>query len=140
MRLSATGKMKQEFDGYVENYASQHKDSIRFSGEEPEYFSLYKIKALARMAEGWDMTMPRILDFGSGLGNSVPGFRKYFPRVSVTQSDVSSESLTRAKEIYGGQEAQLLIENNRIPEEDNIFDLAFTACVFHHIPQEERIG
>ncbi|MBT0957183.1 class I SAM-dependent methyltransferase [Alphaproteobacteria bacterium KMM 3653] len=131
--------MDAEFDAYVETYADQHSKSIRLSGESPEYFADYKIRELARLARLWGMERPDILDFGSGMGNSLPAFRKYFPGNPVTAADVSAASLEAAVEIHGGEEAQLVIADRIIPVRSGRFDLVFTACVFHHIPEEEHV-
>lgn len=130
----------QEFDAYVVEYAEQHRQSIRLSGEEPEYFAEYKIRELARMARNWKLDDPKVLDFGSGIGNSVPAFRKHFSSQLVTQADVSGESLKMARRLHGGIEPQLMIENERIPTADRSYDIVFTACVFHHIPHEEHVA
>lgn len=129
-----------EFDAYVEDYANQHKQSIKLSGENPEYFAEYKIRELARLSSQWDFKSPDILDFGSGIGNSLPAFRKYFPGNPVTSADVSVGSLDAAVKLHGSGEAQLVIAGGKIPADDNSFDVVFTACVFHHIPEEEHIG
>ena len=83
--------------------------------------------------------MSRICDFGSGIGNSVPFFRKYFPDAALTSSDVSERSLTLGKQRYPGDGSYVLIEDSRIPCEAGSFDIAFSACVFHHIPHEEHV-
>jgi SAM-dependent methyltransferase len=41
--------------------------------------------------------------------------------------------------LHGGSEQQLLIADSRIPADDGAFDLAFTACVFHHIPADQHV-
>jgi SAM-dependent methyltransferase len=128
-----------EFDVYVKSYADQHSKSIRFSGENPEYFAEYKIRELARLVSGWSCDNPNILDFGSGIGNSLPAFRKYFPSNPVTTADVSSASLDAAIELHGPQETQLIIANQAIPAEADTFDVVFTACVFHHIPEDQHV-
>lgn len=130
--------MSHEFDDYVDDYADQHRHSIRLSGEDPNFFADYKVKALKKMASSWGFDAPRILDFGSGIGNSIPAFRKHFPGLDVTQSDLSSDSLERAKKLHGGDESQIRINENGIAVEENSFDIVFTACVFHHIPHKEH--
>jgi SAM-dependent methyltransferase len=128
-----------EFDAYVAEYESQHADSIRLSGESPDYFAEYKIRELRRLADRWGQSRPAILDFGSGMGNSLPALRKYFPHQPSTAADVSSESLAAARARHGAQEPQLLIAEDRIPAPDDSFDICFTACVFHHIPESEHL-
>ncbi|MBU2961377.1 class I SAM-dependent methyltransferase [Citreicella sp. C3M06] len=128
-----------EFDSYVGEYAAQHAQSIRLSGETPGYFAEYKIRELARMARGWGYSDPQILDFGSGMGNSLPGLRKYFPGSKISAADVSAQSLAAAQRLHGAREAQLLIGAGGIPAPDGSFDISFTACVFHHIPEAEHL-
>lgn len=128
-----------EFDNYVGDYEQQHHESIRVTGEDPEYFSEYKIRDLKRLANIWGLESPAILDFGCGIGNSLPGFRTYFPENSAACADVSAKSLSAARARHGGEEPQLLISNDRLPGADASFDITFTACVFHHIPEEEHL-
>lgn len=130
--------MTQEFDEYVDQYAEQHRQSIRLSGEAPDFFAEYKIRELRRMVDGWGNDALRILDFGSGIGNSVPAFRQHFPNSEVTQSDLSSESLARAQMLHGDAGPQVQITSSGIPVDDGRFDIVFTACVFHHIPHDEH--
>lgn len=128
-----------EFDAYVEDYDRQHRESIKASGEDPGYFAEYKIRELKRLSDHWAMRSPAVVDFGSGMGNSLPAFREYFSTSKVFAADVSKRSLEAARKLHGGSEEQLLISDGRIPVEDGVFDLAFTACVFHHIPEDEHV-
>lgn len=137
-RIRKQEAMSGEFDEYVDDYVDQHSKSIRLSGESPDFFAEYKIKELKKMADNWGFSDPAILDFGSGIGNSVPAFRTHFTGVDVTQADLSPDSLTRARELHGGDESQIQISETGIPVEADSFDIVFTACVFHHIPHDEH--
>lgn len=130
--------MSQEFDEYVDDYDEQHRQSIKLSGEEPGFFANYKIAALKKMAAKWGFETPRILDFGSGIGHSLPAFREHFPDASIAQSDISPASLEKARSLHGGDEEQIVIDETGIPVEDKAFDIVFTACVFHHIEHEQH--
>lgn len=130
--------MGAEFDSYAGDYDAQHRQSIALSGETPEYFANYKARELARLARVWGFEKPKLLDFGSGIGNSIPALRRHLPLSQVTSADVSAESLQAARDRYGDCEAQLLITTGTLPAEDGSFDLTFVACVFHHIPHEEH--
>jgi SAM-dependent methyltransferase len=130
--------IKPEFDDYASSYAEMHAQSIRLSGESPDYFAEYKIRELHRLTIIWGMTRPKILDFGSGIGNSLPHLRRYFPDGFVVTADVSEESLQQAQLVHGAREEQLLIENERVPAPDGAFDIVFAACVFHHIVHSDH--
>lgn len=129
-----------EFDQYAGDYDAQHRQSIALSGETPEYFADYKARELGRLAAVWGLDQPKLLDFGSGIGNSIPALRRHLPLSQITTADVSAESLQAARDRYGDREAQLLITTGSLPVEDASFDLTFVACVFHHIPHEEHLA
>lgn len=86
------------------------------------------------------MQARQILDFGSGIGNSIPQFSRSFPEAELTCADVSQRSLDLAARCFPGMASSLRIEGDRLPAADRSFDLAFSACVFHHIPHEEHLG
>src|SRR5438128_3489439 len=130
---------KAEFDRFADAYYDQHRENVAVTGEGPEYFAEYKIRQLRQLVEREQIGVSRICDFGSGIGNSIPFFRKYIPDAALTSSDVSERSLTLGKQRYPGDGTYVLIEGNRIPCEAGAFDIAFSACVFHHIPHEEHV-
>jgi SAM-dependent methyltransferase len=130
---------KAEFDRFADAYDDQHRANVAVTGEGPEYFAEYKIRQLRQIVEREQIAVSRICDFGSGIGNSIPYFRKYFPDAALTSSDVSERSLTLGKQRYPGNGNAVLIEDGRIPSEADMFDVAFSACVFHHIPHEEHV-
>ena len=126
-----------EFDSLAEQYREVHKANIALTGEDPDFFAEYKIADLAQWMRQHSGACDRILDFGSGIGNSLPFFRKYFPNSQLCCADVSERSLEIAQGRFPGEEAQVLI-GNCIPLPDASQDLVFSACVFHHIPEEEH--
>jgi len=124
-----------EFDLIADEYDKQHRANIAVTGEGPEYFAEYKIRVLRELLTG---NIDKIIDFGSGTGNSVPFFQKYFPESQLTGVDVSQRSLDIAAERFPGTFG-IKIESNHIPILDDRFDAAFSACVFHHINHDEHI-
>lgn len=129
-----------EFDRFADEYYQMHRANIAITGEPPEYFAEYKIKVLVEEARHYGVSAERIIDFGSGIGNSIPHFRRHFPAARLTGADVSQRSLEVAGARFPGQADRLRIDAGRIPAEDDRFDLAFSACVFHHIPHEEHVA
>lgn len=130
-------RVRAEFDALADEYHDQHKENIAITGEGPEFFSEYKICDLASLVQLHGLPSDSILDFGCGIGNSVPYFRKYFPNSVLNCSDVSARSIEIAKTRFPGNEQYALI-NEIIPLESESQDIVFTACVFHHIPHEDH--
>jgi hypothetical protein len=84
-----------EFDNFADEYHTLHKENINVTGELPDYFAEYKIRDICdqvRKTRGSHENL-RILDFGSGVGNSIPFYRRYFPSCYIVCADVSRRSL-----------------------------------------------
>jgi SAM-dependent methyltransferase len=128
-----------EFDRFADEYHNMQRRNIAITGEEPAYFSAYKIRLLAAALRERGLQSGRILDFGSGIGNSVPFFRAYLADAALTCVDVSRRSLDLAQARFPGREDYRLIEGERLPVEDGAFGAVFSACVFHHIPAAEHV-
>jgi ubiquinone/menaquinone biosynthesis C-methylase UbiE len=128
-----------EFDTFADEYYDQHRKNIRLSGETPEFFSEYKIRETRAAALVLGRGVDDILDFGSGIGNSLPAFRTHFPHAQLTCADPSARSMSIAQQRYPGTEAYCHIQGREIPCPGDSFDLAFAACVFHHIDHGEHV-
>ena len=127
-----------EFDKFAEEYRLLHQANITASGEAPEYFAEYKMKDLRRLVSTdlGDVEKGRFLDFGGGVGTSVPFFRELFPRAHLTCVDVSVKSLELGIARFGRPTTFVAFDGAQLPFADATFDCAFAACVFHHIPPE----
>src|SRR4051794_39609720 len=131
---------RTEFDKFAEEYRSLHQKNVAASGEAPEYFAEYKVKDLKRLVDrdGSVAQCVRILDFGTGVGTSVPFFCKHFPSADLTCVDVSLRSLEIGTVRFGNCATFIAFDGSRLPFSDSTFDYAFAACVFHHIPPGEH--
>ena len=127
-----------EFDQFADEYENMHAANIAITGERPDFFSAYKIRILAGDFARLGLQADRIVDFGAGTGNSIPFFRQYCPTSALTCADVSRRSLDLAQARFPGQSRPLLLDGPRIDAADGSFDVAFSACVFHHIPHAEH--
>ena len=127
-----------EFDKFAEEYRSLHQVHTAASGEAPEYFAEYKMKDLRRLlsSDSWDVEGGRFLDFGGGVGTSVPYFGKHFPGAHLTCVDVSVKSLEIGVKRFGSATSFVAFDGSTLPFAEATFDCAFAACVFHHIPPE----
>jgi SAM-dependent methyltransferase len=133
--------LRAEFDRFADEYRADHARNIRLSGEGPDYFASYKIADVHRIVAATPFRRPlRILDFGAGVGNSIGPFRAYFPDADLTCLDVSQRSLAIAQNRYPHEAAFRSYDGRTIPFERDRFDLVFTACVFHHIPEAQQPG
>ena len=128
-----------EFDQFAEEYNSLHRANIRLSGEDPTYFAAYKIREVRRIWTSTARPEPvTIVDFGTGIGNSIPHLRELFPNSTLIGVDVSSRCLDIAVQRLNSCWMPVLFDGARLPFSDASADLVFTACVFHHIPHEQH--
>jgi SAM-dependent methyltransferase len=128
-----------EFDRFANEYTELHKKNIAITGETPEYFAEYKIRTLKEIAGPTNLsTKQSILDFGSGIGNSIPYVEKYFASSELICADVSRRSLDLGRARFPSFGTDVLIEDAAIPIPADTVQLAFSACVFHHIPHGEH--
>lgn len=131
--------VKPEFDRYAEEYTDLHRASIQVSGEDPVFFSAYKAKYMGAWLGDSVRAKPlSILDFGCGIGNGIGHLRQAFPAASLHGADLSSESIRLAIDSHAPDASFRTIDGTRLPHDDESFDVVMAACVFHHIPPNER--
>lgn len=129
---------KKEFDLYADDYYEQHKENIKYTGKNPDFFAEYKIEDLYTFVERNGYSKEKVLDFGSGIGNSIPFFRKYFCDSELYCADVSINSIDISKRKYGDKEKYLQIKEI-VPVSSEYFDIIYSACVFHHIGKQQHL-
>lgn len=130
-----------EFDKYAAQYESLHQENIKASGYTPAFFAEYKVQAVANLTADWDLpSPPNILDFGTGIGSSLPFFNQYFPASELVALDISKRSLEFAQNTGALQTNFVCFNGDTIPISDATFDIAFSACVFHHINHNKHVS
>jgi ubiquinone/menaquinone biosynthesis C-methylase UbiE len=129
-----------EFDKFADEYRAMHAANIRLSGETPEYFAEYKIVDIAAELAREEVVAHRALDFGAGVGYSVPFFARHLPAARVTCLDVSRKSLDVGAAQHGNAAEFAHFDGRKIPFDDDTFDVALASCVFHHIPHDEHVA
>jgi len=120
----------ENFDDYVEDYEKLLKDQLSFFETDRDYFSAYKIDILKRLLP---KTPKKILDFGSGVGLSLPHFLSAFPDSALFATDISKKSLDFVSKNVTDV---TVIEDDAL--EGQRFDLVFLSGVVHHVPPHER--
>lgn len=103
------------------------------------YFACYKVKDAAQAVTrlGLEPNL-RILDIGAGVGASVPHFNVNFDSSRPICVDVSRRSLELGVAQHHNTADFVCFDGTRLPFVDDSFDLAFAACVFHHIPRTQH--
>jgi ubiquinone/menaquinone biosynthesis C-methylase UbiE len=129
---------KAEFDRFADAYNQIHAASLGASGESPDFFAEYKVRVTAQLIDVAVQTQPRLLDFGVGIGNSIPHFRHYIPHVQLTCLDISEKSLEIAAQRFPGEAIYTCFDGTHLPFPDACFEVIFSACVFHHIEHGEH--
>lgn len=133
---------QQEFDAHARSYKEVLDQSIGFSGEDSAYFAEYKIRDLRHelTRSGADPdTALRLLDFGCGVGTSMPHARRYFARAELLGVDVSQESLDQARVRHGELARFLSLEDGKWPVQASSLDAAYAMCVFHHVDEDAHV-
>jgi len=128
---------ESEFDVFADEYERLHSHNIRASGEEPAYFANQKAEMTAWLTSG-SLREGRILDFGTGVGNSIGPLNKHFPSCALDGIDVSRRSLDVARRRFPAVASFSHFDGARIPADDGTYRLGFAACVFHHIDHAEH--
>jgi SAM-dependent methyltransferase len=121
---------KVDFDEYADNYENLLKNQLGFFNSERSYFSEYKIKKLKQL---FPKGFVSVLDFGSGIGLSLPYLSKYFPFSNLYATDISNASLAHISKSYP--------EVNVVSDQDITklkFDLILVATVLHHVAPKLR--
>ncbi|MCC8396220.1 class I SAM-dependent methyltransferase [Paraburkholderia sp. MMS20-SJTR3] len=130
---------KAEFDSFADEYLALHARNIAVSGEGPEYFAEYKIRDIAEEMARRRIVPARMLDFGSGVGASIPWVKHYLPVAQLTCADVSDRSLDVARSRFPGAARFVHFDGRTLPFEAGEFNLAYAMCVFHHIDHAEHV-
>lgn len=130
---------RAEFDKFADEYGRLHGENIRLSGEAPAYFARYKMGDFSALARAVGIPDDgEFLDFGAGVCESVPFFREYFPKASLTCVDVSMRSLRIGALRFPGMANFLAFNGRSLPFRDGSFSGVFACCVFHHINEGEH--
>jgi len=125
------------FDAHADDYRSAVAKSISFAGQEHDYFARRKAEYLVELTaelvgKPADLS---VLDIGCGVGVVdrflVPSFRE------LHGVDVAGEAVARAAQDHPDGHF-CVYDGGALPFADDTFDVAFAACVLHHVGRPER--
>jgi ubiquinone/menaquinone biosynthesis C-methylase UbiE len=115
-----------EFDKFADEYDAMRTAVIAVASEDPEFFAEYKVRDIAREYDRHSSpasASPRVLDFGSGNGSSVPFVRRHLPRAQLTCVDVSRRSLALAEKRFPSLAQYVHFDGTHIPFPAEHFDI-----------------
>ena len=126
--------MKQ-FDKYASGYQTILEKNLRFIPGGTDYYNQNRVRITKRVIKDTPLPSPRrILDFGAGIGLSIPHLKAEFPAAGIAICDASSESVKVAHKAHPDTE---VLDPHGLP--GNCFDLIFVAGVVHHVHPSHRM-
>ena len=134
-----TGGGAPEFDRYRDSYVDALDHAVGFSGRDPLFFARAKADLLVDLGGRLvgDPATLSLLDVGCGVGLVDAFLCGRFGAVHGT--DVSAEMVAAARERNPYVE-YAVARSGELPYATGAFDLAFAACVLHHVPPGERVA
>jgi len=123
---------KISFDDYVQTYQKEVQDSINFIGQDVDFFIELKADLIIELTKRnfGDLSNIKVLDIGSGIG-----LTDQFLTTEIKNLygiDVSGGAVENAKN-RNPSVRYMSYDGERLPFEDNYFDLAFAINVMHHV-------
>ena len=122
-----------DFDRYALDYEKRMHQTLSIARTSEEYQAEYKSKLIKRYAFR-HRKISKILDFGCGIGLSVPSLQKTFPEAKIFLTDTSEVSLNIARQKF----SDVTILKSEL-DTDEKFDVIFLSTVLHHITAADRV-
>ena len=126
------------FDQYAPVYADTVRGSLGLVGGDVEHYANRKVDVLSELLS---FTPTRILEFGCGVGTLTRALASRYPSARVFGVDTSEESIGIANSVpieSTSRPTYVVNEAPTLPYADASMDVVIAACVFHHIPPDER--
>lgn len=127
---------KAEFDNYSSNYEEALNQGIGVSGEDSSYFAEGRLLRLSKQLKQLNFEARSVIDFGCGVGNSLPYLRDLIGASRIAGTDISADSIAMARHRFSSENFEL--GTLQEIEANGSFDMAFCNGVFHHIPLSQR--
>lgn len=114
-------------------------EALTVSGESKEYFAAGRVAWAARWLRGRGAPPPaRVLDYGCGIGDTLPLLASAWGSTSLLGVDESRACIAAAAERHVAPGMSFCTAQDHAPAGD--FDAAYVNGVFHHVPPPERAG
>jgi SAM-dependent methyltransferase len=136
-RQNTSRQRNQElFDRNAPHYQSVLNRALAPSGEASDYFARARVEWLQRQLHGLAFAPSSVLDYGCGIGGSVPFLKEILNPRRILGVDISSESLHQARQEHDEKGVEFANCDHYFAHSE--FHLAFCNGVFHHIAPAER--
>jgi 2-polyprenyl-3-methyl-5-hydroxy-6-metoxy-1,4-benzoquinol methylase len=128
-----------EFDKFAETYNESLRNSLALTRTSDKYQAEYKVRLLKNLlvrgaAESRSAAQLNVLDFGCGVGLSLPYLLEQFSGSRIFATDVSEVSL----DIVRAELPQVTIVDSALNAAEK-FDVILMSTVLHHITGSTRV-
>ncbi len=128
-----------EFDKFAENYNGSLRNSLALTRTSDKYQAEYKVRLLKSLlfrgaAKSRSGAQLNVLDFGCGVGLSLPFLLEQFSGSKIYATDVSEVSL----DIVRAELPQVTIVDSALNAVEK-FDVILMSTVLHHITSSTRV-
>ena len=128
--------MTEYFDSFAANYDESLNKGLSLSGENKDFFAGERAIWTRKRISRFETSVKSVLDFGCGIGSSIPFLSKTFPGTQLVGVDPSAASIKSARSLHKGTNVDFFtLEEMPVVLK---FDLVFCNGVFHHIPRNKR--
>ncbi len=124
--------MKAYFDDFAQNYERVLEQSLSVTGEMAGFFAKARVILTRNILEQMHAHPRSAIDFGCGIGTSVPLLQKLIGLEEVIGIDVSRETLAEAAKRH--PQVHFSVPGDF----SGSVDLVFSNGVFHHIEPADR--
>jgi SAM-dependent methyltransferase len=126
-----------EFDKFAHQYDALLGESLQITGEDKGYFARGRLEWLARRLAELRFEPDTVLDFGCGVGSTIPLFFEILGARHVIALEESAELLNLSAREHGHRSVFFSLQSDF--EGREACDLVFCSAVFHHIPLPFRL-
>lgn len=131
--------VSEVFDEHGQKYNSSVNEALGFTGVDVDFFTRVKVDYLFDLLDKrfGKNSKPSILDIGCGVGN--------FHRLLATRlDDISGVDISKSSidiaSVNNPEVNYKVYEGERLPYEDQSFDVTLAVCVMHHVPVQHWQG
>lgn len=126
------------FDGYAQQYDGCLNQALSATGEDKDFYAAARVGWTAKCLHELGLNPSSVLDFGCGVGTTVPLLLSELKCESVIGVDSSSKTIEQARQEQASPRIQFFLLQDFRPRAE--LDCAYCNGVFHHIPLLERLG